>query len=92
MTGNKKRQPPNSIFMDRLAERGLTQQKLADFVGVSRQRISDWTRGVSTPNLTLGQVSRLCVALNCSSIFELQQIFEPDAPTLPELVREFENL
>lgn len=44
--------------------RGLTQQQVADVAGMSRQRLSEYERGVRpVSNMTLAQAVRLADAL-----------------------------
>lgn len=43
--------------------RRVSQQKLADALGVSRQTISAWENGHQTPLLTISQVRILCKEL-----------------------------
>lgn len=44
--------------------RGLTQQELAEQVGVSRQAIGSIERGEGNPNIRL--CIKICKALNCT--------------------------
>ena len=46
--------------------RRMSQQQLADEVGVTRQTISAWENGHQTPTLTVSQMRKLCVALGVS--------------------------
>lgn len=49
-------------------KRGMTQQQLADKVGVSRQHIAAYENGVNEiDNMTLGKAIRLCDALHVSN-------------------------
>lgn len=78
--------------MRRLSGSGLTQQQLADFVGVDRATVSQWATGKRLPHLDPLLMARLCVALGCSNIFELAKIFESSAPSGFELGQEFARL
>ena len=62
-------------------DRGLSQEELADEVGISRNYISQIERGVST-NLSLDVARRLSKALGL-------QLDEPQLPRLPDSLREF---
>jgi DNA-binding XRE family transcriptional regulator len=44
----------------------LTQDDIADALGVSGQTVSNWERGRSIPTLTIDQVKTLCQILQCS--------------------------
>lgn len=45
-------------------KRGMTQQQLADKVGVSRERVSEYEHGkYDVTNMTLGVALRFCDAL-----------------------------
>lgn len=49
-------------------KRGMTQQQLADKVGVSRQHIAAYETGVNEiDNMTLGKAIRLCDALHVAN-------------------------
>jgi putative transcriptional regulator len=52
-----------SPLMRKRIERRVSQQTLADALGVSRQTVSSWENGHSEPNLTLKQVKKLCELL-----------------------------
>jgi DNA-binding XRE family transcriptional regulator len=43
----------------------LSQQQLADAIGVTRQTITAWETGVQRPRLYLPQVTELCRLLCC---------------------------
>jgi putative transcriptional regulator len=43
--------------------RGVTQQELADALGVARNTVTRWERGTSTPVLTIAQTRKLCEVL-----------------------------
>lgn len=44
--------------------RGLSQKELADLIGVSNSRISNWEQGINRPNADI--ISDLCRALDVS--------------------------
>jgi len=44
--------------------RFMTQQELADRIGVSETTIRNWEKGRVTPQLTVAQMKALCKALN----------------------------
>lgn len=44
--------------------RGLSQKKLADLIGVSNSRVSNWEQGINRPNADI--ISDLCKALDVS--------------------------
>ncbi len=54
------------VFLKLREQRSLSQQELADRLSVTRQAVSRWERGETTPNVdTLKQISRLLdVSLN----------------------------
>ena len=59
-------------------EKGLTQEALAELVGVSRQTIAKWEAGESTPDLELA--GRLAQALDAS----LDELINAPMPTVAE--------
>lgn len=44
--------------------RGLSQKELADLIGVSNSRVSNWEQGINRPNADI--ISDLCRALDVS--------------------------
>lgn len=52
-------------FLLRRREQSLTQDQIADVLGVSGQTISNWEKGRSIPTLTIDQTKKLCKILNC---------------------------
>lgn len=44
--------------------RGLSQKDLADLIGVSNSRVSNWEQGINRPNADI--VADICKALNIS--------------------------
>lgn len=44
--------------------RGLSQKDLADLIGVSNSRVSNWEQGINRPNADI--ISDLCKALDVS--------------------------
>jgi transcriptional regulator with XRE-family HTH domain len=46
--------------------RGLTQDDVAEALGISGQSVSNWERGRSVPTLTIDQMKVLCKILNCT--------------------------
>ena len=51
-------------FKKARTEAGLTQQKVADALGLDRSAIAQYERGVSTPNLK--NLPKICELLNVS--------------------------
>lgn len=51
-------------------EAGMTQQQLADFVGLDRSEIAHYERGFSKPNVE--RVPKICEALNIT----FEKLFE----------------
>ena len=52
--------------------KGLTQQQVADAAGLSRQRLSEYERGIRpVSNMTLGQAARLADALKLRNLRKL---------------------
>jgi DNA-binding XRE family transcriptional regulator len=45
---------------------GLTQDQIAEKLGVSAQTISNWEKERSVPNLTINQIKDFCEILQCS--------------------------
>lgn len=44
--------------------RGITQQQLADLLGIDRKTVSNWETGKSIPTFTVPQIKQLLAALN----------------------------
>ena len=81
----------NEELMKRVSECGLTQEKLANFVGVRPATVSGWYNGV-VPKLEPIKMLRLFLALN-SSPEELVLMFQPaDHKTLHQLRQELEAI
>lgn len=60
----------------RLRQRvGLTQQQVAFVLGVRQGTISDWERGVSTPNLPPSKIKLMLEVYKCS-LDDLIEAFE----------------
>jgi DNA-binding XRE family transcriptional regulator len=53
-------------FLLKRRELGLTQDDVAEALGISGQTVSNWERGRSIPTLTIDQVKTLCKLLRCS--------------------------
>ncbi|ABW32322.1 helix-turn-helix transcriptional regulator [Acaryochloris marina] len=47
-------------------KQGLTQDDIAEALGISGQSVSNWERGRSIPTLTIDQVKTLCKILDCT--------------------------
>jgi DNA-binding XRE family transcriptional regulator len=62
--------------MSRRLELRISQQKLADTLGVTRKTISSWENGHSEPNLTIKQFKALLKVLRYTSD-ELPETFGP---------------
>ncbi len=54
----------------------ITQQELADVLGVSRTTITNWETGRKVPNLTITQTKTLCEVLGVT-LDELPNNFGP---------------
>lgn len=69
--------------------RGITQQQLADILGIERKTVSNWETGRSVPTFTVPQIKQLLKALNIT-IEQLPDNFGPQnepeqGPTLKKL-------
>lgn len=69
-----------------MAIRGLTQQDIADALGVRRETVSDWMRGVRPTKLTLGDWRKLSDLLgvpleNMPDDLSPQPIHDTSVPT-----------
>ena len=56
--------------------RGLTQKKLAELIGVSKARLSNWEHGVNRPDVDF--LARICDALRVSPSEMLDFQLPPD--------------
>jgi len=57
----------NELTLTKLRQRtGLTQQELADAIGVTKKTISIWEKGSVEPKLTFEQTKQLMELLNCT--------------------------
>lgn len=63
--------------MLRRKDAGLTQQELANAIGVTARTVQRWEGGEKIPVLTPLQTWRLCVALKCSAE-DLARDFYPE--------------
>ena len=43
----------SDVFTNRRKQLGVTQEQIADYVGVSRAAVSKWEKGLSYPDITL---------------------------------------
>ncbi|MCT7955738.1 hypothetical protein [Laspinema palackyanum] len=92
MVEPKKPQGVNNQLIERYRELKLNKTKLSKFVGVRRATIHEWLDNGGVPNLDPARMHRLAVALNCDSIFELVQLFQPsEAVSAHELRKEIEG-
>jgi DNA-binding XRE family transcriptional regulator len=46
----------------------ITQQELAEAIGVTRQTVTAWEIGTQKPRLYLQQIKELCRVLNCDLV------------------------
>lgn len=63
-------------IVERRKELGLTQQQVADVVGVKARTVQYWENEGRPPRLNLVQLLRLCRVLNCS-LEQLARDFYP---------------
>lgn len=57
----------NQLTLTKLRQRaGLTQQELADAIGVTQKTISVWEKGSVMPKLTFEQTKQMMDLLNCT--------------------------
>lgn len=57
-------------------DRGLNQKQLAELIGVSNSRISNWEQGLNRPDADI--IGKLCTALNVSPSELLDIQLAPD--------------
>ena len=57
------------LLKESMRSKNITQQKLASEIGVSRQAVSGYLRGKSSPNAVI--LARICKALNVSAEYLL---------------------
>jgi transcriptional regulator with XRE-family HTH domain len=76
--------------LKRLREKaGLTQEELAEELGITRQSVSKWELGINEPDLPT--VRALCRILNCTydelldeeKVAKQKEVGEPEEPTTP---------
>lgn len=53
----------------------ISQEQLGEFLGVTRQTVSEWENGKSMPTLNPVQMQKLCQILDCS-LSELVEALE----------------
>jgi len=67
-----------SVFADRLThereERGYTQEKFSEMLGISRDTLSKWENGHRLPDIE--QLQKICKIFNCDSDYMLGNIPE----------------
>ena len=72
------------FIRDRRLEMGLTQQRLADALGVTDKAVSKWERGVSYPDITLLRALADALGVNVSELLAGKREFAP-SPVPPEV-------
>lgn len=79
------------VFSNRRKELGVTQEQVADYVGVSRAAVSKWEKGLSYPDITL--LPKLATYFNVSIDtllgYEPQMTKEHIRKTYAELAQQF---
>ncbi len=65
-------------------ERGMTQTRLAEYLGISVQAVSKWENGKSMPDLTLIPRIAECLCVNIGELFEVSKPFEGKEKLLNE--------
>ena len=68
----------------------LTQDRLADYLGVSAQAVSKWECGIATPDLAL--IAPLCKVLGCSADEMLGVAYTEDKERAKALYNELDSL
>jgi DNA-binding XRE family transcriptional regulator len=66
-------------FVEIRKRAGVTQQQLADVVGVSKTSVRNWEHGREEPRLFIWQVKALCQSLQCS-LDDLPDSFKEKTP------------
>ena len=69
--------------MKRRRELNLTQQQIADAVGVSSRTVQRWELGENLPELNILQAFKLCKLLRCT-IDDLARDFYPEEFSLSQ--------
>lgn len=70
--------------------KGLTQDSLAEMLGVTAQAVSKWERGESMPDVSLLPALARIFEVSIDSLFGIEQ--QPVAQYLPENQRDFEKM
>lgn len=70
--------------------RGLTQDSLAEMLGVTAQAVSKWERGESMPDVSLLPALARIFEVSIDSLFGIEQ--QPVAQYLPADQRDFEKM
>ena len=68
-------------FVEIRKRAGVTQQAIADVVGVSKTSVRNWEHGREEPRLFIWQIKALCQILNCS-LDELPDYFKKKTPEM----------
>lgn len=71
-------------------KKGLTQDSLAEMLGVTPQAVSKWERGESMPDVSLLPVLARIFEVSIDSLFGVER--QPVAQYLPEGQRDFEKM
>lgn len=66
-------------FVEIRKRAGVTQQQLADVVGVSKTSVRNWEHGREEPRLFVWQIKALCRSLGCS-LDDLPDYFKEKTP------------
>ena len=72
------------FIRDRRLELGMTQQRLADALGVTDKAVSKWERSVSYPDITLLRALADALGVNVSELLAGRREFAP-SPVPPEV-------
>lgn len=73
----KNDKPFGSQLVELRQKVGVTQEALAEALGVTDHTVRNWEKGRAEPRLTIRQTKRLCAVLQCS-LEDLPDNFGPE--------------
>lgn len=78
--------PLNSVIREKRKEAGLTQEEIADYLGVSAPAVSKWEKGSTSPDITLLPTLARLLKIDLNTLFCFDT--EPDKEEVNQICKE----